>query len=71
MGLTPVDDSLMEGVEVAGESEDGFDIEHPDVDPDAEPDLDLLDMEPDLDLEDSFDPLEVLGLDNIPNDDNF
>ncbi len=71
MGLTPVDDSLMEGVEVAGEFEDGFDIEHPDVDPDAEPDLDLLDMEPDLDLEDSFDPLEVLGLDNIPNDDNF
>ncbi len=71
MGLTPVDDSLMEGVEVAGEFEDGFDIEHPDVDPDAEPDLDLLHMEPDLDLEDSFDPLEVLGLDNIPNDDNF
>ncbi len=71
MGLTPVDDSLMEGVEVAGEFEDGFDIEHPDVDPDAEPDLDLLDMEPDLDLEDNFDPLEVLGLDNIPNDDNF
>ena len=33
MGLTPVDDSLMEGVEVAGEFEDGFDIEHPDVDP--------------------------------------
>ncbi len=72
MGLTPVDDSLMEGVEVASEFEDGFDIEHPDGE-DAEPsDLDLLDMEPDEDdLTNSFDPLEELGLDNLSSDESF
>ena len=72
MGLTPVDDSLMEGVEVTSEFEDGFDIEHPDGE-DAEPsDLDLLDMEPDEDdLTNSFDPLEELGLDNLSSDESF
>ena len=72
MGLTPVDDSLMDGVEVASEFEDGFDIEHPDPDADADADIDLLDV--DLtgdDIEESFDPIEELGLGGIANDDSF
>ena len=67
MGLTPVDDSLTAGTEVASDFEDGFDIEHPDTDAD----IDLLDVELDEDIEDSFDPIEALGLDDIANDDNF
>ena len=67
MGLTPVDDSLTAGTEVASDFEDGFDIEHPDTDAD----IDLLDVELDEDMDDSFDPIEALGLDDIANDDNF
>ncbi len=67
MGLTPVDDSLMENVEVASEFEDGFDIEHPESDAD----IDLLDVDLEEDMEDSFDPLEALGLDEIANDESF
>ncbi|MEM1485325.1 DNA-directed RNA polymerase subunit beta [Oscillospiraceae bacterium PP1C4] len=67
MGLTPVDDSLMEGVEVAGEFEDGFDIEQPD----PNVDIDLLDVELEDGLDDNFDPLEALGLDDVGNDDAF
>ena len=58
MGLTPVDDSLMDGVEVPSEFEDGFDIEHPDNENEQEGDIDLLDVDLDeADLEDSFDPI--------------
>ncbi len=72
MGLTPVDDSLMDGVEVPSEFEDGFDIEHPDNENEQEGDIDLLDVDLDeADLEDSFDPIGELGLGNITNDDNF
>ena len=67
MGLTPVDDSLTAGTEVASDFEDGFDIEHPDTDAD----IDLLDVEIDEGIEDNFDPIEALGLDDIANDDNF
>ena len=72
MGLTPVDDSLMDGVEVPSEFEDGFDIEHPDGEQEGDGDIDLLDVDlDDADLEDSFDPIGELGLGNITNDDNF
>ena len=72
MGLTPVDDALMDGVEVPSEFEDGFDIEHPDPDADADADIDLLDVDlTDDDIEESFDPIEELGLDGIANDDSF
>ena len=72
MGLTPVDDALMDGVEVPSEFEDGFDIEHPDPDADADADIDLLDVDlADDDIEESFDPIEELGLDGIANDDSF
>ncbi|MBC8584429.1 DNA-directed RNA polymerase subunit beta [Youxingia wuxianensis] len=70
MGLTPVDDGLTAGVEVSSELDEGFEIEHPDQDAD----IDLLDMDlgdVELEEEDTFDPLEALGLDDIPNDDNF
>ncbi len=71
MGLTPVDDSLMEGVEVPSEFEEGFDIEHPD-EPDEPSDIDLLDVDLDDELTDnSFDALEALGLSDLANDDNF
>ena len=72
MGLTPVDDALMDGVEVPSEFEDGFDIEHPDPDADADADIDLLDVDlADDDIEESFDPIEELGLNGIANDDSF
>ena len=58
----------MEGVEVAGEFDDGFDIDQPD--PEAA-DIDLLDVDLDDDVEESFDPIEALGLDDIANDDSF
>ena len=71
MGLTPVDDSLMDGVEVASEFEDGFDIEHPDTEGEPEGDIDLLDVDlGDADLEESFDPIEALGLDGIASEDD-
>ena len=71
MGLTPVDDSLMDGVEVASEFEDGFDIEHPDTEGEPEGDIDLLDVDlGDTDLEESFDPIEALGLDGIASEDD-
>ena len=71
MGLTPVDDSLMDGVEVASEFEDGFDIEHPDTEGEPVGDIDLLDVDlGDADLEESFDPIEALGLDGIASDDD-
>lgn len=69
MGLTPVDDSLTEGTEVASEFEDGFDIQHPEAE--AEEEVELLDVELEENSEDSFDPIEALGLDEIANDDNF
>lgn len=71
MGLTPVDDSLTEGTEVASEFEDGFDIQHPEAEAGAEEEVELLDVELEENSEDSFDPIEALGLDEIANDDNF
>lgn len=73
MGLIPVDDSLMTGVEVASEFADGFDIEQPDepdVDAEETADVDLLDVELE-DTEETFDPIEELGLTDITNNDSF
>ena len=66
MGLTPVDDSLIEGVEVAEEFEEGFEIEQPE----PEGDIDLLDVDLDEDLDDDFNPIEELGLGDI-GDESF
>ncbi len=69
MGLTPVDDSLMEGVEVTEEFDDGFDIEHLDGEEEPEGDIDLLDVDLEEGLDDRFDPIEELGISGIRDDD--